>query len=198
MFALMLSLALGATPGVSEAADASPSGASGHGIHLEGPVIGPVQAFTTRGSATGLSLGVGVQVDIKPHVAVRVPLDLALKKGSRLYSELSIAPGLRYRWYSDPEQFLVPFAGLGMRLGLGNAADVAAIGEPPGASTVTSGSDVGPSFSFLFSPEVSAGLELRPVSWLGLTLQADYTFVWMNVPTLVHVVRERAGLQVSF
>jgi hypothetical protein len=179
MFAQVLSLAL--------------VGASPAAFHVDGPVVGPVQAFTKKGSGTGLSVGLAVQVDVAPRLAARVPLDVVVASGTTAYREISFAPGLLYRWRSSPEQFLVPFAGLGLRLGVTNPVDTVFTGEPPEPPEFE-----GPPPKFLASPEVSAGVELRPVRWFALTLQADYTFVWMNVPTVLHVVRERAGLRFSF
>jgi hypothetical protein len=194
MFAQVVSLALvGASPAMSESAGVSSPAASSPGFHVDGPVVGPVQAFSKKGSGTGLSLGLAIQVDVGPRLAARVPLDIVIKSGTTAYREVSLAPGLRYRWRSSPEQFLVPFAGLGMRLGLANPEDTVFTGEPPVPPEFE-----GPAPRFLASPEVSAGVELRPVRWFALTLQADYTFVWMNVPTVLHVVRERAGLRFSF
>ncbi len=194
MFAQVLSLALvGAAPTMSEPAGVSSPEASSPALHVDGPVVGPVQAFSKKGSGTGLSVGLAMQVDLGPRLAARVPLDVVLESGTTAYREFSFAPGLLYRWRSSPEQLLVPFAGLGLRLGLTNPDDTVFTGEPPVPPEFE-----GAAIKFLASPEVWAGVELRPVRWFALTLQADYTFVWMNVPTVLHVVRERAGLRFSF
>ena len=151
------------------------------------------------------------QFDLGPRWAFRIPISVDATFGSSPggYAGISLTPGLVYRWRRRQDQAWIPYAGGGLKLGTFGAGH-ALLGLPP---IPVAGIFIGhhhldldggghaddPNFEvgLRVAPEVWAGLEGHPSSWLSVDLGASYA--WLRLAgENVHLVRELIGLRLSF
>ena len=100
------------------------------GIGVIPLTLGPAQAESKFGRATGLRFATGAQLDLGPRWALRLPLVLAAADGTHGgYAEIDVAPSIVYRFRSRADQVFVPYLGGGVKLGA-FGADRTFLGKP--------------------------------------------------------------------
>ncbi len=165
-----------------------------HGINLDLLELGAMQAFGAGGSASGVVLALGPELDLGPRAALRIPLRLGFAGdpvSSTSFLELVIAPGYVYRFRHARDQRWVPFVGGALALGafqfgrqlLGLAP------SPPGVSQTFV--KVGA------APEALGGVLYCPASFFALRLSASYTYMFV-AKTSVHALTETVDIRFMF
>jgi hypothetical protein len=198
---LALILLLGV--GWAQAQPALPkSGRFGAGLGVEALSLGPVEAVSAGGASAGLGMAVAVQVDLGARWALRVPvaLDTTLGGGHGTFIDLTITPGLLYRWRHDVDQRWVPYAGAGLRLGAAGARrDL--LGLPLVAAKLPvphehHADDPDFDTTGTIGPELWAGVEQHLNRWLALDWCLGYA--WTRVDGVgVHLFRQTLGLRLT-
>jgi len=173
------------------------------GINIDLLEIGALQAFGSGGSAAGIVLGLGPEIDLGTQAAIRIPLRVGFAGDiettdtttgvatSKSFAEVVIAPAFVYRFRTDRYQRWVPFAGGALALGafqfgrqlLGLAP------SPPGVSQ-----------SFLklgAAPEATGGILYCPARLFALRFAARYTYMYV-AQTSVHALAETIDVRFMF
>lgn len=191
-----------ATPPPAQTATRTPppplgeSGLFEHGINLDLIEVGALQAFGPGGSAAGIVLALGPELDLGPRVALRVPLRLGVAgsaAGSSIsssFAELVIAPGVVYRFREDRDQRWVPFVGGALDLGafeLGR--HLLGLAPSPGVSQ---------SFVKLgIAPEALGGVLYCPAHVFAVRFAASYTYM-LVAHTSAHALTETVDVRFMF
>jgi len=186
-------------PTAMETAAAAPpplgeAGLFQRGINLDLLELGAMQAFGPGGSASGLALALGLELDLGPHAALRIPLRLGFAgdpTSSTSFLQLVIAPGYVYRFRHAREQRWVPFAGGALAMGafqfgrqlLGLAP------SPPGISQTFV--KVG------MAPEALGGVLYCPASFFAVRFAASYSYMFV-AKTSAHALTETIDARVMF
>ncbi len=177
-----------------------PLGESGlfeHGINLDLLEVGALQAFGPGGTAGGIVLALGPELDLGPHVALRVPLRLGVagssagSSTSTSFAELVIAPGIVYRFRNDRDQRWVPFAGGALDLGAFEFGRQL-LGLAPSPSGVSQ--------SFVkigIAPEALGGVLYCPAHFFAVRFAASYTYM-LVAHTSAHALSETVDVRVMF
>src|SRR6478672_7323955 len=107
------------------------------GVSLELLDVGAMQAFTRYGSAKGADVGVALQIELGPHLAIKLPIEFGYggSVNGAHYGELAIVPGVVYRFRDRDDQRWVPYVGGGLRFGAVSIGKTL-VGEPLGATPV--------------------------------------------------------------
>jgi len=164
------------------------------GINLDLIEIGPMQAFGSGGSASGIVLALGPEIDLGPRAALRIPLRLGFAgdpESPTSFLELVLAPAYIYRFRHDRHQHWVPFAGGSLNLGafqfgrqlLGLAP------SPPGISQTFV--KVG------IAPEALGGILYSPATFFAVRFGASYTLL-LVAKTSAHVLTETVDVRFMF
>jgi hypothetical protein len=175
------------------------SGIFGAGINLDLLELGTLQAFGSGGSANGLLLGLGPEIDLGTHWALRTPLEIQLALGSgsssaeqaNSFVAVTLTPGLVYRFRSREGAHWIPYLGGAFALGafqfgrglLGLEASPAGISQ----SFVRMGA----------APELLGGVLFAPSRIFMLRFGATYSFFWV-AHTSLHVLSEGISVRFSF
>jgi hypothetical protein len=176
---------------------APPLGQAGlfqHGINLDLFELGAMQAFGSGGSASGVVLALGPELDLGPHAAIRVPLRLGVAgdpSGPTSFLELVIAPSFVYRFRHERHQHWVPFVGGALGLGafqfgrqlLGLAPSPAGVSQ----TFVKVGA----------APEALGGILYCPASFFALRFAASYMYL-LVARTSAHVLTETVDVRFMF
>ena len=172
----------------------SKAGLFGWGINLDLIELGALQAFGSGGSASGIVLALGPEIDLGPHAALRIPLRFGFAgdlESSTSFAELVIAPGYLYRFRHDRQQRWVPFVGGALALGAfqfgRQLLDLAP--SPPGVSN---------SFVKLgVAPEALGGILYCPASFFAVRFGAAYTYM-LVARTSAHALTETLDVRFMF
>ena len=164
------------------------------GINLDLIEVGAMQAFGSGGSASGIVLALGPEIDLGPRAALRIPLRLGFAgdpESPTSFLELVIAPAYVYRFRHERHQRWVPFAGGALNMGafqfgrqlLGLAP------SPPGVSQTFV--KVG------LAPEALGGILYCPASFFAVRFAASYTLM-LVAKTSAHVLTETVDVRFMF
>jgi hypothetical protein len=182
------------------------AGGLGRGISVDPLELGASQAFSRGGASYGVRAAIGVQIDLGPRWAVRMPVIIdATARGDDVgYSELSLVPGVIYRLRSDADQRWVPFAGGGIKLGAWGA-HLGLLDKPLVVPRVAPAlldwdwedddgdghgdSDPNVVVETGAGVELWAGAEWRPARWFALAPELTYALVRVD-GVVVHAVSE--------
>jgi len=182
------------------------SGRFGLGIGLE-LQLGWARVFAPCGYPDGVHLALGVQADMGPRAAFRLPLSVvATGSGDSTLSEVSLVPAFIYRFRSRANQTVVPYAGLGMKLIFVDASR-SLLGRPDtGVKTPDSCGRYNTSTirdcGVAISPEPTAGIEWHSSRWFALDVAASYSFAHLTssagVVSWIHVLSIYVGPRLTF
>jgi hypothetical protein len=180
------------------------------GIGVVPVALGPVQAFSSGGHAFGLRLAAGAQIDLGPRWALRVPVVVAGASGGSLsdYAEISVVPGVIYRFRDRADAGFTPYVGGGVKLG-GFGADRPLLGKPVVATLRPSVSknDLFDEHHHSSDPNFDAEASVGAEVWIGGSWHAsrlvslDFDLTGELVPVdgaLIAVVAETAALRFTF
>ncbi|HXU07161.1 MAG TPA: hypothetical protein VN903_39680 [Polyangia bacterium] len=182
------------------------SGRFGLGLGLE-LQLGWAQVFAPGGSPDGVHLALGVQADLGPRAAFRLPLSVqAAGSGNSALSEVSLVPAFIYRFRNRANQTVVPYVGLGMKL-IFVEAGRPLLGRPD--TGVKSPDSCGRYHNstirdcgFAISPEPTAGIEWHSNRWFALDAAAAYSFAHLTSSTglvsWIHVLSIYVGPRLTF
>ena len=159
------------------------SGRFGVGFSLE-LQIGVAQVFAPGGSPTGVWLGLAAQVDMGPHAAFRLPLQVvAAGSGENGFAEVAFTPTYVYRFRHENEQTIVPYVGVGVKLAFVEGGrtllgrPLTGMASPDACSRRHSlGGSTTTDCSFALSPEPVAGIEWHATRLFALDIAASYSF----------------------
>jgi hypothetical protein len=176
----------------------------GFGLELQ---LGWAEVFAPSGSRAGVHLGLGIQVDMGPRAAFRLPISfVASGSGEDELAELSIVPTYIYRFRSETEQTFVPYVGLGLNLVFVDSAR-GVLGRPDtGMRTPDSCGRHNTSYTrdcaFAISPAPTAGIEWQANRLFALDLGASYSFAHLTssagLVSWVHVLAIYVGPRLTF
>jgi len=188
------------------------SGRFGLGLSLEAD-LGWAQIFADSSSLAGATAALALQFDLGPRAAFRLPLSFVFAgSGNDEFGQLALAPAFIYRFRSQPDQELIPYLGLGLRMGAG-VAGRHFLGRPV---TGTAGPDSCPDSkehpraagapipdcSFFVSPEPVVGVEWHTSRIFSLDLAASYSFAHFSssegLARWVSLLQLYLGPRVSF
>jgi len=159
------------------------SGRFGVGFSLE-LQTGVAQVFAPGGSPTGVWLALAAQVDMGPHAAFRLPLQIAAaSSGEHGFAEAAFTPTYVYRFRRENDQTIVPYVGLGLKLAFVEGGRTL-LGRPlTGTASPDScsrrhstGGSVTTDCGFAVSPEPVAGIEWHANRLFALDIAASYSF----------------------
>jgi hypothetical protein len=178
------------------------TGLFGVGLGLDILQAGPMQVIASGGTSMGAVVGIGVEVDLGAHTALRVPLEIGYA-GSRstgsdgverssVFLEAGLAPSVVYRFRDERGQRWVPYVGAGVRLG-GFMFGRRLLGLAPNPPPATEQEFV----RLGAAPELTVGLLFTPVRWFSLRLAAEDTYVFV-AHTSVHALSETIAPRFSF
>jgi hypothetical protein len=170
--------------------------------------VGWAQAFAPGGSPAGVHLALGVQIDMGPRAAFRLPLSfVGADSGANQFAEIAFVPSYIYRFRSEIDQTIVPYLGLGVKLGFVDAGrtllarPLTGARSPDSCSTRTTTSTVR-DCGFAVSPEPTAGLEWHANRLFALDVAASYSFAHLTSSTglvsWVHILSIYVGPRLSF
>jgi len=206
-FAALLSL-VDAAPAPSADLPLPKAGQFGLGLNLEG-TLGWNQVSAPGGSPPGAVAALALQIDMGPHAAFRLPLSFAFAGGgNEIFGQLAFTPGLLYRFRRSVEQELVPYLGLGLKLGV-LVGGRGLLGRPiTGMRTSDACSQRRAQgariddCAFTFSPEPMVGLEWHTSRIFSLDFSAAYSFARLTseeqIVSWVHVFQVVTGPRLSF
>jgi hypothetical protein len=153
-------------------------------------------------SSYGVALGLGVEVDLGTHLALRIPLeinyagstneDASFVEHSTVFAYVGLSPGIVYRFRSERDQRWTAYLGGSLKLGgfmFGRQLLGVAPNPPP--ATMQEFTRAGA------APELTAGFLYTPFRWLAWRLNVDYTYIYV-AHTSVHALAETIGPQLSF
>ncbi len=183
----------------------APLGRSGlfeRGINLDLVELGALQAFGSGGSASGIVLALGPELDLGPHIAVRISLRLgfagdletASATGPTLstsFAELVLAPGVVYRFRHDRQQRWVPFVGGALDMGAFQFGRQLLGLAPSPANVSQSFVKIG------VAPEALGGVLYCPASFFAVRFAASYTYM-LVARTSAHALTETVDLRFMF
>jgi hypothetical protein len=178
------------------------TGVLGVGLGIDPLQLGPMQVISSGGTSWGVAVGAGVEIDLGPRLALRIPLEIAYAGSSNedasgveqstvfLYAGLS--PGVVYRFRSERDQRWTPYVGGAVKLGafmFGRQLLGVAPNPPP--ATMQEFTRVG------VAPDLSAGVLFTPARWFSWRIGIDYTYIFV-AHTSVHAFAETIAPQFSF
>jgi hypothetical protein len=181
-------------PGPAAPAPLPKAGILGWGINLDLIELGALQAFGSGGSAAGIVLALGPEIDLGPRAALRIPLRLGFAGGVEdptSFAELVIAPGYIYRFRHDRAQHWVPFAGGALALGAFQFGRQL-LGLAPSPSGVSQ--------TFVkvgVAPEALGGILYCPARFFALRFTASYSYMWV-AETSAHTLTETVDVRFMF
>jgi len=197
----------------SQTADAlGKSGRFGLGLSLEAE-LGWAQVFATSSSLAGATAALALQFDLGPRAAFRLPLSFVFAgSGDDEFGQLAFAPTFIYRFRSQREQELIPYFGVGLRVGsmlagrrlLGRPVTAAAGPDScPDSNEHPRGAGAPiPDCSFFVSPEPVVGLEWHTSRSFSLDIAASYSFAHFSssesLARWVSLLQVYLGPRVSF
>ena len=170
------------------------------GINIDLLELGSVQAFGAGGSATGIALGHGAELDLGSRFALRLPLRIAAAPGSTTIQGDSgagafvaavLAPGIVYRFRETERQRFIPFVTAAIDLGAYSFGRHLLGLEPAPEDHGQDFARSGP------APSAGVGLLYSPVSVFALRLAVDYTYLFVAHSSL-HLLSETVGIRFSF
>jgi hypothetical protein len=188
------------------------SGRFGLGLSLEAD-LGWAQVFATSSSLAGAMAALALQFDLGPRAAFRLPLSFAFAgSGNDEFGQLALAPTFIYRFRSHLDQELVPYLGLGLRVGsmlagrhfLGRPVTGGAGPDscPDSKEHPRSATAPIPDCSFFVSPEPVVGLEWHTSRILSLDIAASYSLAHFSssegLARWVSLLQVYLGPRVSF
>ncbi len=175
------------------------TGLFGVGLGIDLLQIGPLQVISPGGPSQGLVIGTGVEIDLSPRTALRVPIEIAYAgsssndsngvERSTVFSFAGLSPGLIYRFRTERHQRWTAYVGGAARLGgfLFGRALLGAEPNPPPATTQE--------FTRLgAAPDLTAGVLFTPARWFCLRIALDYTYIFVahtNVQVLSETIAPR-------
>jgi len=176
----------------------------GFGIELQ---VGWGQVFAPAGPTAGVHLALGVQIDMGPRAAFRLPLSfVAAGSGENELSELSFVPTYVYRFRDQADQTFVPYIGLGLNMVFVDAGRTV-LGRPDtgmktpdscGRYMTSATRDCG----FAISPEPIAGIEWHANRLFAVDMAGSYSFARLKssagLVSWVQVLEIYAGPRLSF
>lgn len=181
------------------------SGILAAGINIDPVELGVAEAFSAGGSAVGVRASAGVQIDLGPRWALRVPVVVASAVGSgdAGFAEIDLVPGVVYRFRNVQDQRWITYLGGGLKLGAWGA-DRAFLGQPLVAVAVARDfDDLGdggddPNFETTIGVGVEgwAGAEWRPNRWFAMTFELTGAAMSINGAATL-AVSESIGLRLS-
>jgi len=175
--------------------------------------VGAMQAFTSHGHASGVTLGVMGQIDLGARWALRMPIEISAGGfgDGRGYGELVVVPGAVYRFRSVRDQAWSPYVGGGLRFGFVGIGK-RLTGEPLtlacchdwgghggfGGSSGHADPYVHNTGTWAGDPSVEAwgGIEWAPARWMSFQLAGALVYEHIAGVTVI-VLRETLGLRVS-
>jgi hypothetical protein len=163
------------------------SGRFGVGFSLE-LQTGVAQVFAPGGSPTGVWLALAAQVDMGPHAAFRLPLQIAAaSSGEHGFAEAAFTPTYVYRFRHENDQTIVPYVGLGLKLAFLEGGrtllgrPLTGMASPDSCSRRHStGGSVTTDCGFAVSPEPVAGIEWHANRLFALDIAASYSFAHLT------------------
>jgi hypothetical protein len=195
---------LSATPpsDTTIAAPLPPTGVFARGLGINLLQLGPLQVISSGDSAYGVALAAGVEIDLGPRTALRVPLEInyagsssenaAGVEQSTVFVFAGLSPGVVYRFRYERDQRWTAYLGGTVKLGafmFGRRLLGVAQNPPPATMQEFTRSGV--------APEVTGGVLFTPLSWLSWRIAVDYTYIFV-AHTSVHTLAETVGPQFSF
>ena len=169
--------------------------------------------FATNSSLAGGTAALALQFDLGPRAAFRLPLSFVFAgSGNDQFGQLALAPAFIYRFRTQPDQELVPYLGLGLRLGAA-VGGRHLLGRPVTGVTGpdscpdskehprAAGAPI-PDCSFIVSPEPVVGFEWHTNRIFSLDLAASYSFMHFSssegLVRWVSLLQVYLGPRVSF
>jgi hypothetical protein len=178
------------------------TGLFGVGLGIDLLQLGPLQVISSGGSSQGLVVGTGVEIDLGPRTALRIPIEIAYAgsssndnngvERSTVFTFAALSPGLIYRFRTERHQRWTAYVGGAARLGgfLFGRALLGAAPNPPPATTQE--------FTRLgAAPDLIAGALFTPSRWFSLRIALDYTYIFV-AHTNVQVLSETIAPRFSF
>jgi len=188
------------------------SGRFGLGLSLEAD-LGWAQIFADSSSLAGATAALALQFDLGPRAAFRLPLSFVFAgSGNDEFGQLALAPTFIYRFRSQTDQEIIPYLGLGLRVGAGVAGrhflgrPVTGVAGPDSCPDSKehprrAGAPI-PDCSFFVSPEPVVGLEWHASRIFSLDLAASYSFAHFSssegLARWVSLLQVYLGPRVSF
>jgi hypothetical protein len=191
-----------AGPPVVTAAPLPRAGLFAAGINIDLIEIGMLEAFGRGGSTTGAFVGLGPEIDLGPHAALRVPLQIGVSVDqetpptggegrSRSFLKVVLSPAYIYRFRHAADQRWIPFAGAGIDLGFFQFGRQLLGLDPSPAGTSQDFVRAGA------APTLLAGALFNPVRWFSFRFGAEYTYFFV-AHTSAHALSETIALRFSF
>jgi len=179
------------------------SGRFGLGLSLDLLQLGPLQVIGPGGTSSGVIGAIGVEVDLGPRAAVRLPLKIGGASASastdpssgvsesRSFVEVAFAPSLVYRLRARPRQRWIPFGTAGLDAGFFQFGRrlVGLAPSPKGTAQEFVRGGV--------APQLGVGLIYAPSRLFGLRLAAEYTYFLLSSAS-VHALSETIAARFSF
>jgi len=152
-------------------------------------------------------LGLGLQIDMGPRAAFRLPITfVGADSGDNQFVEIAFVPSYIYRFRHEADQTLVPYLGLGVKLGFVDAGR-SLLGRPltgmrsPDSCSTRRTTSTDRDCAFTVSPEPTAGLEWHANRLFALDLAASYSFAHLTssegLVSWVHVLSIYVGPRLS-
>ena len=177
-------------------------GAFGVGLGLDILQAGPLEVVSHGASSNGFLIGlVAAEVELGPHLSLRVPLEIGYAgskntgsagvEQSSAFLEVAFAPAIVYR-FRDRQARWVPYLGGGVKAGafmFGRTLLGLAPNPPPAKEQEFQRAGA--------APEVLGGVLFTPVRWFSLRFAVDYTYIYV-AHTSVHAFTETIAPRFSF
>ena len=176
------------------------AGLFGVGINLDLLELGPIQVFARGGKPAGFFVSLGLEIDLGPYAAFRLPLKAAIVPGSTTiagendagsFLEVALAPALVYRFRDTPGQRWVPFVLGGVDLGAFQFGRALLGLDPSPMGTAQAFTRAG------IAPNAGGGVLFTPVPVFSVRFAATYTYLFV-AHTSVSVLEETVALRLSF
>jgi len=179
-----------------------PTGVFEKGLGLNLLQLGPLEVISSGDAAYGVALGLGVEIDLGPRTALRIPLEINYAGSSNtdgsgveqstVFAYVGLSPGIVYRFRSERDQRWTAYLGGALKLGgfmFGRQLLGVAPNPPP--ATMQEFTRAGA------APDLMAGFLFTPFRWLTWRIALDYTYIFV-AHTSVHALSETIGPQLSF
>ena len=179
-----------------------PTGVFEKGLGLNLLQLGPLEVISSGDAAYGVALGLGVEIDLGPRTALRIPLEINYAGSSNtdgsgveqstVFAYVGLSPGIVYRFRSERDQRWTAYLGGALKLGgfmFGRHLLGVAPNPPP--ATMQEFTRAGA------APDLMAGFLFTPFRWLTWRIALDYTYIFV-AHTSVHALSETIGPQLSF
>jgi hypothetical protein len=185
------------------------SGRFGLGFSLE-LQTGVSQIFAPGGSPTGVLMALAAQIDMGTRAAFRLPLQIVVAgSGANGFAELAFTPTYIYRFRYANDQTIVPYGGLGLKLGFVDAGrtvlgrPLTGTASPDACSRRHSlGGSTTTDCAFALSPEPVAGIEWHAGRLFALDVAATYSFAHLTASdgqvSWVHLLSFYVAPRLSF